>query len=333
MTIPEEVYDVTLIGAGPVGLFGMFYAGVRDMKCKVIDVLPEIGGQLTALYPEKFIFDVMGFPRVLASDLVHNCKEQALQFGGTICLGERVDEVRRRDDHLFELVTAKGIHRSRAVVITAGVGAFAPRKLAVPGIERFEESSVFYFVNDKSQFAGKRVLIVGGGDSAVDWALNLQDTAASITLVHRRDKFRAHEGTVQELLASPVKILLWHEVKELHGQDCLEAVTVFENRTKAETLIPCDVVLMTLGFQASLGPIKEWGLEIEGGSIVVNQFMETNLPGIYAAGDIATYPGKLKLIATGAGEVTIAVCHAKHFIDPAVSIFPGHSSTRMGGGQ
>ncbi len=331
MTIPEDIFDVTLIGGGPVGMFGMFYSGIRNMRCKIVDALPEIGGQLTALYPEKYIYDVMGFPKVLARDLVENCREQALQFGGTFCLGEQVETLHRRPDHIVEMTTPKGTHYSRTVIITAGVGAFSPRRLNVPGIEKFEDNSVFYFVSDKSKFEGKRVLIIGGGDSAVDWALNLQDVAGSIALAHRRDKFRAHEGTVNELLASPTNVLLWHEVKELHGGDRLEAVTLFDNRTKEETVLPCDVLLLTLGFQASLGPIKEWGLQTEGGSIVVNEYMETNLPGIYSAGDIAAFPGKLKLIATGAGEVAVAVCHAKRFIDPSVSIFPGHSSNRLGG--
>ena len=332
MTVPEDVYDTILIGGGPVGMFGMFYSGVRDMRAKIIDILPEPGGQLSALYPEKYIFDVMGFPKVLARDFVESCKEQALQFGGEMSMGQRVEQLRRRADGVMELVTPRSVHLTRTVIITAGVGGFSPRKLEVPGITELEGQSVLYFVTDKKRFAGKRVAIIGGGDSAVDWALNLQGTAKDITLVHRRDKFRAHEQTVNALLASPARVLLWHEVKEAHGTNGkLDAITVFDNRSGAETCVPCDLLLLTLGFQASLGPIKEWGLEIVGGSIVVNNYMETNLPGIYAAGDICTYPGKLKLIATGAGEVTTAVCHAKHFIDPSSSIFPGHSSNRMGG--
>jgi ferredoxin/flavodoxin---NADP+ reductase len=331
MSIPEDVYDVTLIGGGPVGMFGMFYAGIRDMKCKIIDALEELGGQLTALYPEKYIFDVMGFPKILARDLVAQSKEQALQWGGTVCLNERVEELRRREDNIIELVTPKTTHYTRTVVITGGVGAFSPRRLTVPGIEKFDNKDIFYFVTDKSRFKDRRVVIVGGGDSAVDWALNLQGVARSITLLHRRDKFRAHEGSVNELLASPVDVKLWHEVKEVHGGENLEAVTAYENRSKEEISIPCDALLLTLGFVASLGPIREWGLNIEGGSIVVNQFMETNLPGVYSAGDICAFPGKLKLIATGAGEVTVAICYAKHYIDPSISIFPGHSSNRLGG--
>ncbi|HET6381852.1 MAG TPA: NAD(P)/FAD-dependent oxidoreductase [Armatimonadota bacterium] len=327
----EDVFDVTLVGGGPVGMFGMFYAGIRDMKCKIIDALPELGGQLAALYPEKFIFDVLGFPKVLARDLVASCKEQATQWGGTVCLDERVEQLHRRSDGVFELVTPKTTHYSRTVILTSGVGAFSPVKLNVPGVDRFENNGVVYFVSDKSKFAGKRILIVGGGDSAVDWALNLQDVAADVTLIHRRDKFRAHEGSVNEMMATRTKVLLWHEAKEVHGNDHIEGVTVFENRTKEEQFIPCDIVLLTLGFKASLGPIRDWGLNIEGGSIVVNDFMETNIPGVYSAGDIVTFPGKLKLIATGAGEVTVAICHAKHYIDPSVSIFPGHSSNRMGG--
>jgi thioredoxin reductase (NADPH) len=329
MTQSDELFDVTLIGGGPVGMFGMFYAGIRSMTCKIIDALPELGGQLSALYPEKYIYDVMGFPKILARDFVASCSEQALQWGGAICLGERVDQLKHRPDGTFELVTPRKAHLSRTVIITAGVGAFSPRTLDAPGIDQFPDD-ILYHISDKSRLAGKRVLIVGGGDSAVDWALNLQDTAAEITLAHRRDQFRAHEGNVQQLLASRVRLLLWHEVKQIHGSSHMEAVTLYDNRTKEEVVLPCDAMLLTLGFLASLGPIKDWGMEVQGGSIVVNSVMETSIPGLYAAGDIATHPGKLKLIAVGAGEVTVAICQAKHFIDPSVSIFPGHSSNRMG---
>src|SRR3954454_3318787 len=226
----DDVFDVTIVGAGPTGLFGAFYAGMRQMRTKIIDALPEAGGQITALYPEKYIYDAPGFPKIIGKDLVKLLVEQAVQWKPEVCLEERVLMLQNRDDGIIQLTTSKGTHLTRTVVIAAGVGAFYPNKLAAPGLEALEGAAVFYFVKEKAAFKDKRLLIVGGGDSAVDWGLNLQDTARSITLMHRRDEFRAHESSVDELRASPVRILTPYEVRSVSGSGKIERVTVVQNQ-------------------------------------------------------------------------------------------------------
>jgi thioredoxin reductase (NADPH) len=327
----DDLYDVTIIGAGPTGLFGAFYAGMRTMKTKILDALPDAGGQLAALYPEKYIFDAPGFPKVVAKDLVKLLVEQAAQWKPAICLGERVLTMTRDEAGNWVLGTDRGEHHTRTVVICAGVGAFAPNKLAVPGIDQFEAAGVHYFVKEKAIFAGKRLLIVGGGDSAVDWALNLHELAESITLIHRRDEFRAHESSVTEMRSLPIQILTPYEVKSVTGEGRIEQVVIFNNQTKEEMSLDVDAILVNVGFKADIGPIREWGLELDrkGRAITVNYRMETNLPGVYAAGDIAAEEVKMNLIATGYGQAAMAVNVAKNYIDPKSSIFPGHSSEKM----
>ncbi len=322
----DGVYDLTIIGGGPTGLFGAFYAGLRQMKTKIIDSLPQLGGQLAALYPEKYIYDVPGFPRVLAKDLVSFQVEQAMQYEPTVCLNEKVTNLTQNGDGRITLTTDKGSHVTKTVLIAAGVGAFVPRRMDVPGIREMEGKGIHYFVTDTSGLAGKRIVIVGGGDSAFDWALGLHEKAASCLLIHRSDKFRAHEDTILKVLESPVDVRRFHELKAVHGEDRLQAVTIFDNRTGEEILVPCDSLLLNIGFLTNLGPIKEWGLEIEKNAVSVNSTMQTNLSGVYAAGDICTYRGKLKLIATGVGEAGTAANFAKTFLDPSAKAFPGHSS-------
>jgi ferredoxin/flavodoxin---NADP+ reductase len=322
----QEVFDITIVGGGPVGLFGLFYAGLRGLRAKLIDSLAELGGQLITLYPEKYIYDVAGYPRVLAKDLVKSCVEQGLRFNPVVCLEEKVIELSYHPERLICLRTDKGEHWTRAVVLTVGVGAFEPKKLSLPNIERLEGRGICYFVKEKQAFADKTVLIVGGGDSAVDWALMLQDIAKKVMLIHRRDRFRAHPQSVQELLASRVEVKLFYELKAVHGSDQLEGVTIFHNKTGEETDLKADALILSLGFLADLGPIKRWGLAIENNAIKVNERMETNLPGVYAAGDAVTHPGKLKLITTGQGEAAIAVNFAATYINPQSKAFPGHSS-------
>jgi thioredoxin reductase (NADPH) len=326
----QPIFDITIIGAGPTGLFGLFYAGMREMTAKVIDSLEELGGQLTALYPEKFIYDMPGYYKVRSKDLVAAMAEQGLQYEAEVCLGEKVTELDRREDGTWQLTTDAGdVHLSRTVVIAGGPGGFTPRKLALPRIREFEGRGIQYFVKDLQAFAGKRLLIVGGGDSALDWTESLEPIAAKITLIHRRDRFRAHESSVKRLLASSVDVLLFWELQAVHGRDRVEGATIFDNRSGETMELEVDAIIFSLGFVADIGPIRNWSLELEGNAIVVNSRMETNLPGVYAAGDIATYPGKLKLIATGVGEVAIAVNHAKTFIDPRARAFPGHSTDRV----
>lgn len=330
MDTEKEIFDLTIIGSGPVGLYGVFYAGLRGMKAKIMDALPQLGGQLVALYPEKYIFDVAGFPKILAKDLAKNLIEQALSLGPVVCLEEKVTVVKIGDENsqrVLELITDKGIsHFTKSIVLTAGIGAFKPKKLDAPGIDTFEGKGIYYFVNEKDTFRNKNILIVGGGDSAVDWALNLLDTAKKITLIHRRDQFRAQEESVKELMASPVDVRTFHELKLVRGNSRLEEASIYDNRTLEENILKVDAVILNLGFHADLGPVKAWGLEIEKGGIKVNYRMETNIRGIFAAGDIASHPGKLKLISTGFGEVATAVNFAKNMIDPASRVFPGHSS-------
>jgi ferredoxin/flavodoxin---NADP+ reductase len=322
-----SVVDLVIIGGGPTGLFGAFYAGLRGMSVKILDSLEILGGQLTTLYPEKDIFDVGGFPRVLAKDLAQSLIEQAGQYKPTVCLGERVEAVGRDERAgIFSLHTKTQVHRARAVLIAAGVGAFEPKTLPLPNAPQFVGRGLHYFVNDLQGFRDKRVLIVGGGDSAVDWANMVSPLAAMCTLIHRRDGFRAHEQSVEKMRKGATKILTFFELKQIAGSSGIEEATIFDNRTKEEQTLKVDAVLVNIGFSNSLGPIKNWGLEIEGGSIKVDPMMQTNIPGIFAAGDIAVFPGKLKLIATGFGEACIAVNFAKHFLDPKASIFPGHSS-------
>lgn len=325
----SDIYDLTIIGAGPSGLFACFYAGLRQMKTKVIDALEEPGGQVAVLYPEKYIYDVPGYSKILAKDLVKSLVAQAFQHGPTVVLGERVVSM-RKSDGVFELGTDKGTtHRSKAVLVAAGVGAFSPNRLEAKGAADYEGKGVHYFVKDKSIFRGKNLLIVGGGDSAVDWALNIREIARKITLVHRRDVFRAHEGSVSELMKSGVEVKLFYEVRSVMGDgERVTKATIFENRTQAETTLEVDAILVNIGFRADLGPIKDWGLRIDGREIRINGRMETNIPGVFVAGDIAgPLDGvKLNLIATGYAQAALAVNVAKSFVDPNSKIFPGHSS-------
>ncbi|HXW37741.1 MAG TPA: NAD(P)/FAD-dependent oxidoreductase [Nitrososphaerales archaeon] len=325
----EQVYDITIIGAGPAGLFAAFYAGLRQMKVEVVDALDQPGGQVAVLYPEKYVFDAPGYKKILAKDLVKNLVDQAYQFHASVVLGERIVSLQKVDS-VLELRGERGtVHRAKTVLITAGVGAFSPNKLEADGASDYESKGVFYFVKDKSYFTGKNLLIVGGGDSAVDWALNLYSVAKKVTLVHRRDVFRAHEQSVEELMKSPVDVKLFYEVRSVSGDgERITQVTVFDNRTNAEAVLEVDAILVNIGFRADLGPIKDWGLEIQGRDIVTDGRMETSIPGVFAAGDIATVKGgvKLNLIATAYAQAATAVNVAKSVVDPSSRVSPGHSS-------
>ena len=338
--MPQDIKDITIIGAGPTGLFAGFYAGMRGATFRLVDNLDQPGGQLTALYPEKYIFDVAGFPKVLAKDLVKGMAEQALQWKPGVHLGEKVIGLKREqhDGHqLFNVITDKDTYPSRTLLIAGGIGAFTPRKLPLKNAEGWLGRGLYDRVLNPKEFSGKRILIVGGGDSAFDWAVNLQGVAASIVMIHRRDGFRAHHATVAQVqalsAAGKMELRTFWELEAIDGNDRIERVTIFNNKTKQQETLPMDCVIPQLGFVSSLGAIAEWGLEIEKNDIKVSQMMETNIPGIFAAGDIVTYPGKLKLIATGAGEACIAVNHAVHFIHPESKVMPGHSSNMAIFGQ
>lgn len=323
----KEITDIVIVGAGPAGLFAAFYGGMRQMSVKIIDSMPQLGGQLTALYPEKYIYDVAGFPKVRAQELVDNLVEQMNLFPTEVCLEEKVLNVKKEAERHFKITTDKQVHYSRSVIITAGLGAFEPRRLPLPEASQFEHANLHYFVTDLNQFAGKRVLISGGGDSAVDWALMLEPIAKEVTLVHRRDRFRAHEHSVEQLKKSSVRILTPYEISRLHGDAEIKQVTLAKAKSDDVLTVDVDAVIVNFGFISSLGPIEEWGIEIDRNSIVVNSKMETSIPGIFAAGDITTYPGKVKLIAVGFGEAPTAINNAKVYIDPEARLAPGHSTS------
>ena len=336
----SDLRDISIIGAGPTGLFAAFYAGMRGASARLIDALPALGGQLMALYPEKYIFDVAGFPKVLAKDLVKGMAEQALQFGTPTHLGEVVTGLERVEANgaaTFLLETDAGQYASRTIIIAAGIGAFEARRLGIEDEDRYEEKGLYFKVLDPKHFQDQRVLIVGGGDSAFDWAVNLQGIARSIMLIHRRDGFRAHAATIRQVerLSGQGRCDLrtFWEVKALHGAERIERVTIVQNKTKQTETLEMDAVIPLLGFHSDLGAIKDWGLDTEKADIKVDQVMSTNVPGIYAAGDITSYPGKLKLIATGASEACIAVNNAVHYINPKAKVNPGHSSNMAIFGQ
>jgi thioredoxin reductase len=317
--------DVLIVGAGPVGLFGAYYAGVRGLSVAMLDSLPEPGGQITAMYPEKAIFDVAGFPAIRGRELVANLVAQAAPFAPAYLLGEQAVGLERSlsDNEDFVVTTSSGRRvRSRSIIVTGGIGTFTPRPL--PTGEDMLGRGVVHFVPNPAEYSGLDVVIVGGGDSAVDWALLLEPIAKSVALVHRRAAFRAHPHSVEVLQATSVRIVTDAQVNAVLG-DPVHEVQV-EVAGVISTL-PCDRLVAALGFIANLGPLLEWGLDIEQRRhIVVDTTMASSVPGVYAAGDICEYPGKVRLIATGFGEVATAVNNAVRFMDPSASVFPGHLS-------
>lgn len=318
--------DLTVIGGGPVGLFAAFYAGMRGMSVRIIDSLPELGGQLSALYPEKYVFDMPGFPQVLARDLAADMIRQGTQFSPEIVLEETASGLERDGGNWCVIGAGGRRYPTSTLLISAGAGAFSPTKLGVEREDEFLGKGLSYGVKSKLEFEGKRIAIVGGGDSAFDWALNLHSHASEVMIIHRRDQFRAHEETVRDVTALGVKLHLWKVAKELCGTSRLEGVIVEDTQTKIQQRIDCDALIVNIGFKSSLGPIRDWGLSIEKNQILVDHLYRTNLEGVFAVGDVCNFEGKLKLIATGVGEAATAVCLAKTMIDPGSKLFPGHSS-------
>jgi thioredoxin reductase len=324
----DHEVDLLVIGAGPVGLFAAYYSGFRGMSVAVVDSLPELGGQITAMYPEKDILDVAGFPVVKGKDLVAGLVTQAATSDPTYLLGrtaqtlvsdEEAGEVRVGLDDGSTVV-------AKAVIITAGIGKFTPRPL--PAASEWEGDGVAFFVPSFAEYAGKDVVIVGGGDSAFDWCIALEPVATSVTLVHRRDAFRAHQRTVDQVMNSTVTVLTNSNVARLGGgpDGSLESVEVEHVKTKEVTTLKCQAVVAALGFVADLGPIQQWGIEVQKRHVVVDSTTRTNLPRVFAAGDITEYPGKVRLIAVGFGEAATAVNNAAVAINPDAHLFPGHSS-------
>lgn len=321
-----KIYDVTIVGAGPAGLFTAFYGGMRQMSVKIIESLPNLGGQLTALYPEKYIYDIAGFPKIRAKDLVDNLEEQLSIFAPTIVTGESVEDLARQEDGTWQLTTNEGKHLSKTVIFTNGNGAFEPKRLELEEATQFEGKQLHYFVDDMGTFAGKDVVLFGGGDSAVDWALMLEPIANSVTLVHRRDSFRAHEHSLELLKKSNVVIKTPYVVDHFNSEgDMFTHVSVRNSDGSIEEL-KADHVIVNYGFRSSIGNMKDWGMEMDRHAIVVNSKMETTQPGVYAVGDSNTYEGKVKLIACGFGEAPIAINSAKHFVDPETKKHVKHST-------
>jgi len=330
--ITHDIRDITIIGGGPTGLFAQFYAGMRGATSQIVDALPQLGGQLAALYPEKDIFDVAGFPQVPAKELVSRLAEQAARWEQPVHLNQRIVSLEKEDGH-FVLSSDTDRFPTRAIVIAAGIGAFSPRKLPQQCAQPWYGRGIFDVVTNPDDYRGMDVVIIGGGDSAFDWAAQLSGRAASVTLVHRSDRFRAHAATVEEVKRNAANggrttLLTFHE---LHDIDCdpgsqLSSIVLRDTKTKETRQVRADVVLPMLGFVSDMGALNEWGLTIEKDEIVVDSMMQTGRAGIYAAGDVCTYPGKLKLIASGFSEAAIAVNQAVHWIYPEKKVAPGHSS-------
>ena len=315
------VADITILGAGPSGLAAAYYAGHRDASVRIIESLEQLGGQVAAVYPEKNIYDVAGHPKILGTKLVELCSDQGLQYGPEIHLGEEVQTLERLSQNGEELLAigtdSGGPYLTRALIITAGHGAFEPRKLAIDGIDDWEGRGVHYFVREKEVFRDRTCVIVGGGDSALDWTLGLQDTAKHpIGLVHRRDNFRALESSVNEARAlegqGRVRIFTPCEVREIHGDGSVQAVSIENTKTGDVEQVDCDALITLLGFHSHLGAIAEWGLELHGKRqiLIDPTTCLTTVPGVYAAGDVAGYEGKITLITIGMGEAAIAANNA-----------------------
>ena len=332
-----EIRDITIIGGGPTGLFAAFYAGMRGATARIVDALPQLGGQLAALYPEKYIFDVAGFPKVLAKDLVSALAEQMRQFQPDVQLGHTVTALEHDGDH-FVLVTDNGRFPTRSIVIAAGIGAFSPRRLPQACAQPWYGRGIYDVVTNPDDYRGKRVVIIGGGDSAFDWASQLVGRAAHVTVVHRSDRFRAHAATIKEVQAAAsggkADIFTFHELADITcTTDAFDAIVLKDIKQKSTRTVAADVVLPMLGFVSDLGALGEWGLTLVKDEIVVNSMMETGRAGIWAAGDVTTYPGKLKLIAAGFSEAATAVNQAVHWIYPEKKVTPGHSSNMAIFGQ
>ncbi|MGO3731945.1 MAG: NAD(P)/FAD-dependent oxidoreductase [Vagococcus sp.] len=324
----HDIYDITIIGGGPSGLFAAFYAGMRQAKTKIIEALPELGGQLSLLYPEKYIYDVAGFPTIKAQDLVNSLTKQIEPFHHAICLEEQVQTLTHLEDGTIEIHTTKGTHLSKTVIIAAGNGAFQPRRLNLAGHDSIEGTHLHYYIKDLSLFKDKHVAVCGGGDSAVDWALMLEKVAKSVSIVHRRPEFRAHEHSVNRLMASTISVKTPFVIDQLNMTDTvLTSLTIKNPKEGIEEQLTIDHLIVNYGFSSSLGPIKKWDLSFKGSNIAVHSDMSTTLDGVFAIGDIATYDGKVALIATGFGEAPTAVNNAVHYINPKERLQPMHSTS------
>ena len=316
--------DILIIGAGPTGLFAVFEAGLLKLKCHLIDALPQAGGQCSEIYPKKPIYDIPGFPEILAGDLTNNLLEQCKQFEPGFTLGERAETIEKQEDGSFIVITNKGTkHQAPVVAIAGGLGSFEPRKPLIDNITFFEDKGVEYFIKDPEVYRNKRVVISGGGDSALDWSIFLSNVASEVTLIHRRNEFRGALDSVEKVQElknkGKIKLITPAEVVNVVGHDKVEAVVVSQaEHIHKEFEIVCDHFIPLFGLSPKLGPIANWGLEIEKNAIKVNNALDyqTNIPGIFAIGDVNTYPGKLKLILCGFHEATLMCQAAYQIINP-----------------
>ena len=317
--------DILIVGAGPVGLYGAYYCGERSLSCAVVDSLSEVGGQVTAMYPEKQIYDVAGFPAITGRELVRGLAAQASQRDPSYLLDQEAQQLEKLDDGRFRVTTTRTEVVAGAVIVTGGIGTFTPRTL--PAGEEFLGRGLAYFVPSSQEYVGRDVLIVGGGDSAIDWALMLEPLASKVTLVHRREQFRAHGASVEKVRQLDVDMITNAQVTELQGDRVLERAVVSVKGEDEPRVVEVDKVVAALGFTANLGPLREWGLELaDNRHLVVDTAMRTSLPGVFAAGDITEYDGKVRLISVGFGEVATAVNNAAVYLDPTAHVFPGHTS-------
>lgn len=319
--------DLLVIGAGPTGLYAAYYAGFRGMSVAVVESLPELGGQITAMYPEKMIYDVAGFPAIKGQDLVDGLVAQAAAGSPAYLLQQRAEQLVCTEESVVVTTHTGATVTAKAVIIAGGIGTFSPRPL--PGAEPFEGRGLRYFVPRLDDLRDRDVLIVGGGDSAVDWGLALEGIARSLTLIHRRSQFRAHEGSVEALLASSVRVLTPYRPGEIEGDPVtgtITGITVTNSDSGDDEKLEVNAVVAALGFLADLGPITRWGLDLDKRHIIVDSAMRTNLPRVFAAGDVNSYPGKVRLISVGLGEAATAVNNAAVVVNPDAKVFPGHSS-------
>ncbi|RPG63158.1 MAG: NAD(P)/FAD-dependent oxidoreductase [Flavobacteriaceae bacterium TMED42] len=315
--------DIIIIGAGPVGLFTIFEAGLMKLHCHVIDAIPQVGGQLKEIYPKKPIYDIPGFPSVLAGDLIDNLEKQADPFQPGFTLGERAESIEKQEDGSFIVTTIEGTqHQAPAVIIAGGLGSFEPRKPLIENLEKFEKRGIEYMVREPEAFLDKRLFISGGGDSALDWAIYFAEQShLPVGLVHRSDMFRALKDSVEQVykLQEKGKIELYThaEIKDVNGDEILETIELHQKEKSPKT-IAVDYWLPLFGLSPKLGPICNWGLEIEKNAIKVDHTLDyqTNTPGVFAVGDVNTYPGKLKLILCGFHEATLAVQSCYKIINP-----------------
>lgn len=312
--------DILIIGAGPTGLFTVFEAGLLKLKCHLIDALPQAGGQCSEIYPKKPIYDIPGFPEILAGDLTKNLLEQSKQFEPGFTLGERAETIEKLEDGSFIVTTNKGTkHQAPIVAIAGGLGSFEPRKPKLEDIEKYEDKGVEYFIKDPEVYRNKKVVISGGGDSALDWSIFLANVASEVTLIHRRNEFRGALDSVEKVreleLLNKINLITPAEVTALHGDKKIDAITIIKGEEKL--LLETDHFIPLFGLSPKLGPIGDWGLEIEKNAIKVDTYdYQTNIPGIFAIGDVNTYPGKLKLILCGFHEATLMCQSAYKILNP-----------------